>query len=170
MRTIKFRAWEHNLKEMIPVDDIQFYRGDIFEVDGLELKPKPRNEQLIMINTRSAWRIADDKDVTLVQFTGILDKNGKEIYEGDILSITTPSGRKCTSQVVWKQPLIQRDNLHPYEDLNGIVWWGGWGHKVIGDGSNYSLSEGLFEIIGNIYESKHLLDENLELLTTTNNE
>lgn len=64
MREIKFRAWEKNLKEIIPVYNIDFEKK--------------------MINTDSAWRLFDETE--LMQSTGLKDKNDKEIFEGDIVS------------------------------------------------------------------------------------
>lgn len=64
MREIKFRAWEKDLKEIIPVDDINFQRRQV--------------------NTQHVWRFFEE--VELMQFTGLKDKNGKEIYEGDIVT------------------------------------------------------------------------------------
>lgn len=63
MREIKYRAWEKNLREMIPVYDI-------------DLKSK-------VINNDSAWRMFDE--IILMQYTGLKDKNDVEICEGDIV-------------------------------------------------------------------------------------
>ena len=63
MKQVKFRAWEKSSKEMIEVYDIDFAGG--------------------IINFNTAWRGLEE--VELMQYTGLKDKNGKEIYEGDII-------------------------------------------------------------------------------------
>lgn len=144
MRTIKFRAWEHNLNEIIPVDDIQFYRGDDIEIEGIKLKPKPRDEQPIIINTRSAWRIADGEDVSLMQFTGLLDKNGKEIYEGDLVTIRQ-NGHISTIEFTDGCFMM----VHKHKDLSGVE--NGGYEQVLG------FLAVPVEVIGNIYENPGLL-------------
>jgi uncharacterized phage protein (TIGR01671 family) len=117
---LKFRAWEKSLKEMIPIHSIDF--------------------QTKMINTRSAWRWLHE--VELMQYTGLHDKNGKEIYEGDIVefNIFSDLPRRCRDVVAYsngcfkveKRTELLCTRLAPHFDL---------------------------EIIGNIYDNPELLKE-----------
>jgi uncharacterized phage protein (TIGR01671 family) len=87
-----------------------------------------------------------------MQFTGLLDKNGKEIYEGDILTA----------------------DFYPYMDEGvrnylSIVEWeapGFMGFKHLVNSTKRGISDGIgeyleeteqFEVIGNIYENPELL-------------
>ncbi len=100
--------------------------------------------------------MVEQKDNVLMQFTGLHDKNGKEIYEGDVLSATCRNfSGTCT--VEWVQEPVRYDHEHPYEGLNGFVQWGKWSQKAIGGGLTPAMQEGHFEIIGNIYENPELL-------------
>jgi len=67
MREIKFRVWSNDLKLMISAEKtyITFLNGKIIERDGDFLN--------------------DYETDIVMQFTGLYDKNGKEIYEGDIV-------------------------------------------------------------------------------------
>jgi hypothetical protein len=68
-----------------------------------------------------------------VQYTGLKDKNGKEIYEGDILKSDI-----FTGQVIYYAPTFM------------VVEKDGW--DMITNGEDY-------EIVGNIYENPELLKE-----------
>jgi len=119
MREIKFRAWHLETKEM-------FYEG-WNKRDGCEL-----------------FRTKDDmfkygEDAELMQYTGLKDRNGKEIYEGDIIFIDQHTivvvrwGLDC-----WELIL---ENNEPYID------------DCLGNFND------LIEVIGNIYENKSLLKQ-----------
>ena len=84
------------------------------------------------------------------QYIGILDKNGKEIYEGDILTVIDPNGelnRQCQVEYV------SQWSGYPYESLDGF---GDFDVTTIG----WAIELGyVFEVIGNIYENPELLKE-----------
>lgn len=124
MRDIKFRAWEIEKEEMISVDDINF------NGDGL-------------INTRGAWRAFSE--VELMQYTGLKDKNGVEIYEGDILDFTLEQHYDGIYQEMnYKQPIVFS---------KGSFWAGNnLLHAVI-------CADEELRVIGSIYENPELLEE-----------
>jgi len=135
MRQIKFRAWDEKNKKISIVEKINFLTGEI----DTELCLDNENELIIM------------------QFTGLLDKNGKEIYEGDIVSTSFwYHGSEKTEFI--EKPLIGQvqywgecHGSYNLLDKTGgsipIEWAchknDGW--KIYG------------EIIGNIYENPTLL-------------
>jgi len=132
MRELKFRAWDERLKKMLYGDNGDF---DGIDEDGI----------IILEHEDDGDRITErwiTKDMELMQFTGFKDKNGKEIYEGDIFE---------------KNGLIQ--HVH-WNRLNASFYLQprhltkNFDDKI----GRYGFDEiELFKIIGNIYENKELM-------------
>jgi uncharacterized phage protein (TIGR01671 family) len=135
-REIKFRAWDIKGKEMI--------YGDSF-CDLLNIFGKEGGDDGSYI--LRAWDSSIYRHVWLMQYTGLKDKNGKEIYEGDI--VKTERGK--IKVIEWYDYMWGAIDLYYHKNK---------------EGDPYSCEELLpfiresEEIIGNIYENKELLDEN----------
>ena len=117
---------------------------------------------------RHAWTVVmlyDSLEWEVMQFTGILDKNGKEIYEGDIVRKWCGSEDFCkrnkmTGTVEWHDAGFIC-TTHDKE----IKVKGGTRHNTMQKmwevhswmGGHHCLNDGYLEVIGNIYENSDLL-------------
>jgi len=85
--------------------------------------------------------IGDLPNVELMQYTGLKDKNGKEIYEGDIVILNdAEEENRCVVKYKYGSYILIDGDLR--EDLSNVE-----SHKFL-------------EVVGNIYENKNLLEKN----------
>jgi len=129
MRVIKFRAWDIEDKKML-------YFNGIFN-------QRPYTEQSCFIQYESCPKY---HNLEIMQFIGLLDRNGKEIYEGDILA-TENNDPKYD---LWDKS-DHGYTIVQYKDCN--VAFSNW-HPDFDRDSNESVYGIEFvEVIGNIFEN-----------------
>lgn len=120
MKQIKFRAWNTD------------YSTPSMEYFDLQKGMKP-------LNYNPLYKF---QDKVLMQFTGLLDKNGKEIYEGDIVKFIDPNSfpepfTEFTTEVFWCNRFSRFSLKNTHTDLS------------------FLLDD--IEVIGNIHENPALL-------------
>lgn len=150
MREIKFRAWDVGLKQMIPVFDIQFHDPVTRHIDGISLKPK--TAQPTIINKRTVWRQVHEDDAVLMQYTGLKDKNGVEIYEGDILGYSHGKDERFSEfigSVRWGDCYFIVDGL--------AGWWTESAKELMSESLQSTTNKSVCEVIGNIYSNPELV-------------
>ncbi len=132
MREIKFRAWDKVDKMMDTV--VEMHYGTDNKLCWIAI-PRQMTEDEWQLEQREV----DDKDIILMQFTGLLDRNGKEIYEGDIIK----SLKNCMFDEGYEvADVLFQGGAFKYRSVN---------LKTVVDGFKA-------EVIGNIYENPELLE------------
>lgn len=133
MRQIKFRAWDVADKRMVWHDYIwnEWWYGS----------PQGGNGKAVYFNDNRTINERLIAGFHLMQFTGLLDKNGKEIWEGDILAT------KDVPNVIVKFG----------ETETWIGWYCEYVRKEGGTCHFNSTINHTSEVIGNIYENPELL-------------
>lgn len=163
-REIKFRAWNKNKSEMTELNE----QWICYEYSSLCFG----NEDFGICD----WGEGDKEDYEIMQFTGLKDKNGKEIYEDDIIQfdfgtdskegaintlVVFESGMFCYYGYKSKQ-VKKGKKWHHEHDYCHSRWWVADKHPLrvgyygVGDCKDYENSK-LIEVIGNIHENPELL-------------
>lgn len=124
MREIKFRAWDTVREEM--------WNNPHFAITQ-------------MLNCLTDYKLRKSGRYIFLQYTGLKDKDGKEIYEGDIVIFMLPD---CT----WSNPQIVQYCHSSFVTKSGNLWGLGYFEDIV-----HSDNLELIEVIGNIYENKELL-------------
>jgi uncharacterized phage protein (TIGR01671 family) len=126
----KFRAWLKNDREMIDADEIHWDRDRLdFIGDGITF-----------------MREADE--IELMQSAGLKDKNGQEIFEGDVIAIEVDDTGTPINARVFQNSEIGILMFHVFEDDEDVPMV-----ELLEDNSV------AFVIIGNIYKNKDILEE-----------
>lgn len=128
MRVIKFRAWDNGNNGMLDVQNLDF--KDCFYGGEIQIRTTMYNDYF------------DIREMPLMQYTGLHDKNGKEIYEGDIVRLYGEFGDEEYIGII------------EYQLASFVITT----KTVTDDLGNIDIEEQKLEIIGNIYENKKLLE------------
>ncbi len=130
MREIKFKAWDKEKKEMINFEqeNIDYYVLHIHQCDG-------EGHYCVEFNNSEDEPVYYEQErFILLQFTGLTDSEGKDIYEGDIVKL--PRDKK------------------PFEV---VMHYGTWSLREDIESYHYSVTLVKYlkgKVVGNIYEGR----------------
>lgn len=134
MREYKFRAWETTGKRMVHfgIEWLVYNSDDDGTIIDEEYNPVSGGRACV-----------EYRDLVIMQYTGLKDKNGKEIYEGDIIKdiLTLNWFKVVFDNGRYKGEFIPHDSIAGGFDIDSM-------HK---------LDLNFYEVAGNIHENSELL-------------
>ena len=150
MREIKFRAWDKKNKRMIIEGiDLEMFCLSLGDSAGNSC-PSPFGHPACADENRKEINVIPKECpyLDLMQYTGLKDKNGVEIYEGDIVIAYEYHPEVVGSCPFEDKGIIIYNNIH-----------GGYYLEVNEESATPLMMPDALEVIGNIYENPELLEE-----------
>jgi uncharacterized phage protein (TIGR01671 family) len=152
MRKIKFRGKR--------IDNGEWIEGDLLSsafwslIDGANCCYILDYDKIKYDDFQSIFEVIDDYEVdskTIGQNTGVKDKNGVEVYEGDIISRSALADWKVIWKITWDDVLLTWIVEKNIEDelLCRFCYDGNFSYESVGE----------FEVIGNVYDNPKLKRE-----------
>ena len=150
MREIKFRAWFSKQQKMVNVEEMEIYNGGVtvkaktdWEKGGwyTQLRGATNRKTVALGSTRQVPR------VILMQYIGVKDKNGVDVYDGDIVQVKADDYELVISEVKWGEVEYPAFDLPKYD---------GYGMNAFA-AIYHSDPKETIEVIGNIYENPDLI-------------
>ena len=141
MREINFRVWSNRNKEMINVNECEVFldfNGKVYATG---------------IDEYGDVEYFEVEDIELLQYTGLNDKNGKKIHEGDIFSHHFTEKLKGIVKYGEHQNVMHGDRFG-----GNVGFYIEWNDDVTRNDLLYWIK--ISEVIGNIYENADLLNTN----------
>ena len=138
-RAIKFRAWDKNNKRMV----YNFLLSSDNGVFALKDPCTPSGDSMNFVDL-----LPMRQDVIVMQFTGMRDRNGREIYEGDLCAVLFGNGKTHKAVVAFIDGCFELNFYYPvvigrhYNDRDYL---------------KCSTVNHAAEVIGNIYGNPELL-------------
>ena len=125
---LKYRAWDKHGQKMFANDELIIWNGNVYANDSKKFT----------CNNLKGWSIDDEY---LMQSTGLRDKTGKEIFEGDIVKMA----KDVYSEPTYYEVVRHRGGAYRLESKqHGCELW---------------LRHTDCEVVGNVYENPELLED-----------
>lgn len=145
MKQLKFRAWDSQTKRFIQ-DDVDVENRENHDLGNYALDPS--GVLYFFQSDEGGMSVLDKKDVEIMQWTGLKDKNGQPVFEGDIVH------EDCTNpNVNWTYEVFYDKDEAKFWLRNEEEVYGQW--NVYDDPAYVRWS--LYEVIGNVWESPELI-------------
>ena len=147
MREIKFRAWNKDWKMMVLPEDLQaiWFDGVTACAADVEFNITTTDGQ----RHKNFWEDCEKYEVMLMQYTGLKDKNGVEIYEGDMVQHSNITKALIVSIGGYIETYSEghiANGIHIHTKAEDVVL-----------GVSAFNSDRGIEVIGNIYQNPELL-------------
>src|SRR5699024_9634318 len=135
MREIKFRAWDTEKNKMVKIDTIDFYNGNVNDVDFY-------NQEIHF-----------GYSTVLMQYTGLKEKNDTEIYEGDVVQYLKHN--RIYHEYENECAYVEYNESKCRFELNK----GKGNNETFCSFSKFGTDEEQVEVIGNVFEDGELLND-----------